>query len=419
MTTTTSSQHYHGEELVICPACQTIHQRVPLEKGVRARCSHCGTILYRNDPHYLNRTLAVAVTGIILFIAANLFPLVQIELFGHAQFVNIPIAITQLLGNGYYLVGIGITLLVLVIPILVMGSYTVALVLLQQRRGKRVVRDLLVLLSKLLPWSMVDVFVISILVALVKLTGEVSIHLGVSFWALSLYVGVDLYLTKASRLGFLWEIYDRVYGVRPETPLSEAKIRCPVCEAVNPDQGGDERCVRCGSRIYPTPRVSLGRSWAFLITAMILYLPANYYPVLELKNVLYQGGNTIIGGVIQLWDQGSYVIALIILVSSVFIPILKFILLLYLFLSVRYPVAVSKEIRHRLHAIIEVIGPWSMIDVFVVSILAGLVKYESFNIVAGQGAAVYVLMVFFTMLSALAFDPRLIREKTRNPKEVP
>jgi paraquat-inducible protein A len=141
--------------------------------------------------------------------------------------------------------------------------------------------------------------------------------------------------------------------------------------------------------------------------------------VLELKNVLYEGGNTIIGGVIQLWDQGSYVIALIILVSSVFIPILKFILLLYLFISVRYPVAVSKQVRHRLHAVIEVIGPWSMIDVFVVSILTGLVKYDSFNIVAGRGAAVYVLMVFFTMLSALSFDPRLIQENPRNPQEVP
>jgi paraquat-inducible protein A len=414
----TQPEDHHGEDLVICPVCQTIHARVPLEKGIRARCSHCGTILYRNDPYYLDRTLALTVTGIILFIAANLFPLVQINLFGNAQFVNIPIAIAQLLGNGFYLVGLGITLLVLVIPILVMGSYAVVLVLLQQRRGRWMVRNLLVLLSNLLPWSMVDVFVISILVALVKLTGEVSIHLGVSFWALSLYVGVDLYLTKVSRLGSLWEIFDRTYESRPKTLLSQGSVRCPVCEAVNPDMGGDERCVRCGSRIYPAPRVSLGRSWAFLVTAMILYLPANYYPVLELKNVLYQGGNTIIGGVIQLWDQGSYVIALIILVSSVFIPILKFILLLYLFVSVRYPVAVSKQVRHRLHSVIEVIGPWSMIDVFVVSILAGLVKYESFNIVAGQGAAVYVLMVFFTMLSALSFDPRLIQEKPRNPQEV-
>jgi paraquat-inducible protein A len=390
-----------------------------LEKGIRARCSHCGTILYRNDPYYLDRTLALTVTGIILFIAANLFPLVRIDLFGNAQFVNIPIAIAQLLGNGFYLVGMGITLLVLVIPILVMGSYAVVLILLEQRRGRWIVRNLLVLLSKLLPWSMMDVFVISILVALVKLTGEVNIHLGVSFWALSLYVAVELYLTRVSRLGSLWEIYDRVYEIRPKTPLGKRSIRCPVCEAVNPDLGGDERCVRCGSRIYPAPRVSLGRSWAFLVTAMILYFPANYYPVLELKNVLYEGGNTIIGGVIQLWDQGSYVIALIILVSSVFIPILKFILLLYLFISVRYPVAVSKQVRHRLHAVIEVIGPWSMIDVFVVSILTGLVKYDSFNIVAGRGATVYVLMVFFTMLSALSFDPRLIQENPRNPQEVP
>ena len=194
-------------------------------------------------------------------------------------------------------------------------------------------------------------------------------------------------------------------------PEKHTVIRCPVCEAVNVDDGGAIQCHRCDSRIYREPKHGLGRTWALLLTAMIFYLPANLYPVLQVKNLFGgQSSNTIIGGVILLWDQGSYPIALIILAASVFIPILKFVLLIYLLISVRYSVSGGKALRHRLYAFIEIIGPWSMVDMFVVSILMGLVKFDSFKILTGSGATAFVLMVFFTMLAALSFDSRLIRE---------
>ncbi len=195
-------------------------------------------------------------------------------------------------------------------------------------------------------------------------------------------------------------------------------IRCPVCEAVNVDHGGAILCHRCDSHIYREPKHGIGRTWALLLTAMILYIPANLYPVLNINNIIDgHSGNTIMGGVILLWDQGSYPIAVIILMASVFVPILKFVLLLYLLISVRHPVSESKALRHKLYYLTEVIGPWSMVDVFVVSILTGLVKFDSFKILAGPGATAFVLMVFFTMMTALSFDPRLIREYPRKPSQ--
>lgn len=416
------------ERYVICPQCHTLHQKAPLPVGQRARCRECGTILYRYDPRYLIRAQALAVTGMILFLVANLFPLVQIDLIGHQQYVSILEAIHQLYASGFYVVAVGVAFMVLIIPAMVMINYFVAIMLMRRRKGQRVVHDLLVRLAHLLPWSMVDIFTVSILVALVKLRGEVSIHMGLSFWALLLYVGIDLYLTKAKRLGYLWELYGRIYSpptavqdathssarvgnTRPEEATTQKRlIRCPVCEAVNVDQGGAIECHRCRSRIYRYPRYGVGRTWALLITAMILYIPANVYPVLEVKNILGHSSNTIIGGVIVLWDQGSYPIAIILFLASVLVPVLKFILLLYLLISVHYPVAESKATRHRMHALIEAIGSWSMMDVFVVTVLTGLVKYERFTILAGSGATAFVLMVFFTMLAALSFDPRLIQE---------
>ncbi len=435
----TQGQEEQLDHLVICPQCNTLYQKAPLSPGQRAKCRVCGTILYRYDPRYLDRVLALSMTGLMLFLVANLFPLVKIDLLGHQQYVSIFEAIYQLYSSGFYVVALAVAFMVLIIPVLVLIDYVVVGFLMRQRRSPGLVRDLLVMLAHLFPWSMVDIFAVSILVALVKLRGEVSIHFGVSFWALIAYVAIDLYLTKAKRLGHLWELYRHFYrsdassaegeagqGSSPEreyaeqvtfgkTVSNEDLIRCPICEAVNLDRDGSIVCHRCGSQIYRHPGYGVGRTWALLLTAMLLYLPANLYPILEIKTLMGHSSNTIIGGVIALWDEGSYPIAIIIFLASVVVPVLKFILLLYLLISVRYPVAESKSARHRLFTIIEIIGPWSMVDVFVVTILTGLVKYSSFKIIAGPGATAFVLMVFFTMLAALSFDPRLIKdsEETR------
>ena len=207
-------QNHNDKELnqyIICSKCNTPHRKIPLPVGKRAVCRHCHTILYRYDPRYLDRALSLAITGLILFVMANLFPLVRIDLLGTEQQMNVLESIAQLLKNGYYIVAIGVLFLVLIIPAMVMLDYISVIVLMRMGKGEVLTRNLLVLLSRLMPWNMVDIFAVSILVALVKLTEEVRIHFGISFWALLLYVGIDLYLTKARRIGTLWELRSRIY----------------------------------------------------------------------------------------------------------------------------------------------------------------------------------------------------------------
>ncbi|HHD83994.1 MAG TPA: paraquat-inducible membrane protein A, partial [Campylobacteraceae bacterium] len=151
-------------------------------------------------------------------------------------------------------------------------------------------------------------------------------------------------------------------------------------------------------------------------TAMILYIPANMYPILITMQFGRQQENTIIGGVISLWEHGSYPIALIILFASVFVPIVKFIMLLYLLISVRKRTGASKVDKHKLFYITEIIGPWSMIDVFVVAILATLVQYTYVRIIPGVAATAFALMVIFTMLAAHSFDTRMI---TKGEEDAP
>ena len=190
-------------------------------------------------------------------------------------------------------------------------------------------------------------------------------------------------------------------------------IRCPICEAVNVDTKKEVTCRRCKQHIYHDKGYSYQQTLAYLITAMILFIPANLYPMLSTNTLGETTTNTIIGGVIVLWEHGSYPIALIILFASVFVPVLKFILISYLLISAKYGRGSQKVDKQKLFYITEVIGPWSMIDVFVVAILAALVQLSIVKIEPGAATTAFAAMVFFTLLSALSFDTRLIWEKNR------
>ncbi len=188
-------------------------------------------------------------------------------------------------------------------------------------------------------------------------------------------------------------------------------IRCPICEAVNIDKGKENECRRCGAAIYKHQTFQTEKSWAFLITAIIAYIPANLYPMLITKQFGATEGSTILGGVIMLWEHGSYPIAAVIFFASIVIPVMKFLILFYLLISVKYPLGKDKKVnKHKLYYMTEVVGPWSMIDVFVVAILAALIHLANVEIVAGTAATAFALSVFFTLLAAHAFDVRLIKE---------
>ncbi len=168
-------------------------------------------------------------------------------------------------------------------------------------------------------------------------------------------------------------------------------------------------CSRCGSRLISRDPKSLQRVWGWWFAGLMAYVPANLYPMLQTRTLFTVQENTIVGGAIDLATHGAVGVALVILVASVVIPIGKFLAIAFLALSVRKPSMLSMQHRHGLFEIVEYIGRWSMIDVFVVAILSSLVQL---NVVAsikpGPASLTFALSVVFTMLSAQSFDPRLI-----------
>jgi len=197
---------------------------------------------------------------------------------------------------------------------------------------------------------------------------------------------------------------------------SKTLIRCHICEAVNHNTPDIKECRRCQTKIHSSLSTSYHRTLAFLITAIILYIPANAYSILVSKQFGINTESTIIGGIILLWESGSYPIAIIILIASIVVPILKFLLIIYLLIAAKYPTYSTFLDKHKLFYITETIGSWSMIDVFVVIILSVLIHFSGVQIYPGTGASAFALMVFFTMLSALAFDTRLIVNHEKGKK---
>ncbi|TJY62340.1 paraquat-inducible membrane protein A [Sinimarinibacterium sp. CAU 1509] len=169
------------------------------------------------------------------------------------------------------------------------------------------------------------------------------------------------------------------------------------------------RCRRCGTSIHRRKPESIARTWAFLIAAAILYLPANLLPIMLTSTLLEQRSDTILSGVAALWRDGAWDIAIIVFVASVVVPILKIGVIALLLWSVQSGARWRRSERTRLYRIVEFVGHWSMLDVFVVALLVGLVHFRSFaDVQPGPGAVAFAAVVVLTMLASMSFDPRLI-----------
>ena len=198
------------DNLIICHQCFTLHEEVPIRDGTKACCTECGGILYRYDTKLIDHGLALSITGIIFFILANSFPLVQIEILGNEQFITIPKTILGLFESGFYIVGLICAFLIFIFPLMIFGINMLLFTLLKFEKGEKLTKELLVLLAHITPWSMTDIFLVSIMVALVKLIGYAQIHMGVAFWALLVFVMIDLYIVKRIHLSEIWMLRKRI-----------------------------------------------------------------------------------------------------------------------------------------------------------------------------------------------------------------
>ena len=173
----------------------------------------------------------------------------------------------------------------------------------------------------------------------------------------------------------------------------------------------ESRCARCDAVLHVRKPNSIGRTWALIIAALVLYIPANVLPVTITRSLFGVQSDTIMSGVAYFWNTGSYDLAIIIFTASIFVPLAKLLALSLLTLLAQRRIRWEPQQCTRLYRMVEFIGKWSMLDVFVVALLSTLVDFSALAAIsAGPGAVAFGSVVVITMFAAMTFDPRLLWE---------
>lgn len=193
---------------------------------------------------------------------------------------------------------------------------------------------------------------------------------------------------------------------------------CHVCDKVAPVSAVN--CPRCGCHLHLRKPDSITRTMALVIAAAVMYVPANLLPILTTRELGVSTESTIIAGLVQFWNAGSYPIAIVIFTASIMIPILKIVALLWLCAAAKGLVPHSAKILGKVYWITELLGRWSMVDIFVVAILVTMVQLGNYmSITPGPGALAFAGVVMLTMFAAMGFDPKLLWDKLEREEAAP
>ena len=364
---------------IVCEQCHTKVHIPALAHRQRAVCPVCSHSLISYRVGASEKLLAYAFSALIFLLLSLPFNFLTFKASGQKHSIDLPTGITVLIENDYLSLAIITSLATLLLPGMVLaGLLLLSLAQIQNRRPFYLAR-LYKLVKALLPWSMAEIFLVGTLVSLIKITELADVSIGLSFYS---FVGFSAFTVIC-----IYQFDTTSYALwlsQGEPPQPK-----PLCEK--------------------QAQVSIQRTWALLLTACILYIPANVLPIMYTEFFGQETPNTIIGGVISLWESGSYPVAIIILIASVVVPVAKIVILAWLNFSVQREKTTSKQLRIRYYRITEAIGRWSMIDVFVVAVLVSLIQMgNTMSIYPGQAALAFCAVVFVTMIAAMTFDSRLI-----------
>jgi paraquat-inducible protein A len=206
-----------------------------------------------------------------------------------------------------------------------------------------------------------------------------------------------------------------------KTAASLNMVACAHCAKLWNAVEAGERCGCCGAKLHMRKPNSLRRTWAFVIAACILYLPANMLPVMITSTFPgEEQHDTIMSGIIYFWISGSWAVAAVIFIASFVVPLFKLAVMILLLITVQQRIRWRLLQRAKLYRVVEIIGRWSMLDVFVVSLVTGLVQIPGFvEVHPGPGIAAFAAVVILTMLASMSFDPRLLWDACEQESEVP
>lgn len=397
--------------LIACPHCDTLHERLDLGARGLAVCRCCETVLYRRGMLTLEQWVALGWTSLIVFALAQGFPIAHLSVQGLDLSLTFWGALRLCWDRGYYGVSVMTGLVGFWFPLL---RIALTLWVMQAVAARRLPPDLggtLRWLNRLDPWSMAAVLILAILVAIVKISDMAQLQIGpglAGFFALSFMLsGLARWDARA-----LWREAEDA-GMVPVSGHQGTGAVCGACGCVQAPPVS-ERCLRCHAPLRQARYGDAAQVWALLLAAAIFYIPANTLPIMRVQTLLGTSNHTILGGVIELWRMGSWDLALIVFVASVLVPVTKLLALSFLLLRDRPDGVRAQRQRTRLYAVVEFVGQWSMLDVFVVVLMVAMANFPGLSrIDVGPAALNFGAVVVLTMWAAMRYDPRLGWDRLR------
>lgn len=398
---------------IICEQCGIV-LTIPNVKGrFIGMCPRCGKHLVKFNPHWTVNSFCFAFVSLIFGILADCLPFMAIQTAGVSNSTEMLDYTTILIQQDYGIISFLVFFFMEFIPFFILITILVCGFCAMLHKRWKLPIFLLKFYKFALEWSMLEVFMASILVSLVKLVSLVNISYGMGFWCFFIYA--IFYLLAISTFNFrkAWNYFKPLEHVHRSlktgvNAITQCLSTCERCGGIIDEKIG-HTCFRCGGKGRELTSYSITKCMALSFTAMVLYILSNLYPMMITSYLGNDSPSTIIEGVILLWELGSYFVAGVIFVASVFIPILKIGLLLFLCFSVhRFQRNANKKRLSVLFRIVEFIGKWSMIDVFVVAIMATTVRMGNLMVIyPGNAILVFAGVVIITIFAAKSFDCRL------------
>ncbi|WP_050309360.1 membrane integrity lipid transport subunit YebS [Yersinia pseudotuberculosis] len=385
-----------------CCECDALFTLPPLGGNQTAYCPRCNAQITSGRDWSLTRLTAMACAMLLLMPFAFTEPLISIRLLGTRIDASLLAGIWQMSRQGDPITASMVAFCILAAPV------TLTFSILYLRIGSRIginLRPILLILERLKEWVMLDIYLIGMAVACIKVKEYADIMPGTGLIAYLALTLLSILTLVHLNLEQLWE---RFYPQeQPPGPQETLRV-CLSCHYTgHPDSHG--RCPRCHTPLRHRRRHSLQKTWAALIAAIVLLLPANLLPI----SIVYANGarieDTIFSGVVSLASSGNFPIAAVVFIASVLVPFTKVIVLITLLLSIHLKTQHSLKTRMRLLRLITWIGRWSMLDLFVIALMMSLINRDQlFSFTMGPAAFYFGSAVILTILAVEWLDSRLI-----------
>lgn len=411
--------------LIRCHDCDLLQKISHLPEDGAVKCCRCSALL-RNRQHInpedsIQHSLALVLTAMIILIIVNSFPLISIDIEGRKTTASLFFTVQHLFQHDMKFVAGLIFFTCIGAPLIQLSGLLYVLFPLSLGLKFSYSEHVYRWAQKINSWSMLEIFMLGILVVMVKLAAIATVIPGIALWATVILIFVIAGVLVSLDNEVIWDKLGQnlVESGTQVSELNNVTTNCHDCNYFCIYHGEREgECPRCGAELHSRKPDSLNRSTALLLAAIMLYLPANLLPMMEVTHFGRTQSDTIISGSIFLLKTGHWPLALVVFFASVFIPILKILILSLLIISIHLKTDWLLIERTRLYRLTELIGRWSMVDIYVVALMASLIQVQGLSVVdVGTGAIAFAAVVILTMLSAMAFDPRLLWDNARKDYE--